>query len=349
MDGPGCVVFIFPWGPVLVILKLLGRDGTKMISPEYKDTPTDQNASSNLTRERCPLPPSLTSTVKIGNKGGRKRGGGARNKFLPKKTKQQNLHDETIKETDCESFGNIISKTTSSSITRVAFQNIGPQPAGKFDEKAKQGAMSFARGKFDVLLFAEHGLYHRNAGPSQRWNIRIKYYSKGTFSVVGYNKTVKCDNWKQPGGTGITITKNMVTRKDKEGSGFDETGLGRWSWVRIEGKAKELTVFISAYRPCKNRKNLISVWNQQERFFKSKERITSPNVQMIFENNLCKVIQSTMEKGHKVVLGTDTNDDVRKCECSEKLNNIGMKEIIINFHKERVHQQLTTETKPGSQ
>ena len=60
---------------------------------------------------------------------------------------------------------------------------------------------------------------------------------------------VKCNDWKQPGGTGIKITKNMVARKDREGSGVDKTGLGRWSWVQLEGKAKELTVFISAYRP----------------------------------------------------------------------------------------------------
>ena len=55
----------------------------------------------------------------------------------------------------------------------------------------------------------------------------MKYFSKGSFSVVGYNKTDRCDNWKQPGGTGITITRNMVARKDKEGSSVDETGLGR--------------------------------------------------------------------------------------------------------------------------
>ena len=127
----------------------------------------------------------------------------------------------------------------------------------------------------------------------------------------------------------------MVARKDKEGSGFDETGLGRWSWIQIKGKAKELIVFISAYRLCKNRNDLNSVWRQQERFFKARDKITSPNVQTIFENDLCKFIQSTMEEGHKVVLGMDINDDVRKCECSKKLNNIGMKEIIINSHKER--------------
>ena len=199
-----------------------------MSSTQYEETPTKLNASRNSTLERRPFPPSLTSTVKRGNKGGQKRGGGAGNKFLPKRTKQQNLHDEIIEEIDCKTFGNAILKYMSSSFTRVAFQNVGPQPADKVDERAKQGAMSFARGKFDVMLFAEHGLYHSKVDPSQRWNNRMKYYSKGSFIIIGYNKTSGSDNWKQPGGTGITINSNMAARKDKKGSGFDETGLGRW-------------------------------------------------------------------------------------------------------------------------
>ena len=52
-----------------------------------------------------------------------------------------------------------------------------------------------------------------------------------------------------------------------------------------------------------------------------------------------------MKKGHKVVLGMDTNDDVQKCKCSEKLNNIGMKEIIINSHKERSPSATHTRNK----
>ena len=102
----------------------------------------------------------------------------------------------------------------------------------------------------------------------------MNHYSKGSFSIVGFNWTAKCKDWNLPGGTGITITKNIASRKDKSGSSCDKTGLGRWTWVRIEGKANEQTVFISTYRPCKNRNNLNSVWNQQERFFKAKNRIT---------------------------------------------------------------------------
>ena len=92
--------------------------------------------------------------------------------------------------------------------------------------------------------------------------------------IVGFNRTANCKDWKIPGGTGIIITKNISTRKDKAGSGCVETGLGRWTLVGIKGKANELKVFISAYRPCKNRNDLNSVWNQQERYLKAKDRIT---------------------------------------------------------------------------
>ena len=89
----------------------------------------------------------------------------------------------------------------------------------------------------------------------------MNYYSKGSFLIVGFNRTASYKDWKIPGGTGITITKKISSRKDKAGSSCNKTGLGRWTWVRIEGKANELTVFISTYRLCKNRNDLNSVWN----------------------------------------------------------------------------------------
>ena len=89
----------------------------------------------------------------------------------------------------------------------------------------------------------------------------MNYYSKGSYLIVGFDEIGNCKEWRQSRGTGIIITKGITTRKDKDGSGFDPTGLGRWSWVRIEGKANDLTPFISGYRPCKNRNDLNSVWN----------------------------------------------------------------------------------------
>ena len=133
-----------------------------MNSSDQETPPFVTDSNRNSTREQHHSSPLLTSPIKRGNKGGRKRGGGAVNKYSisQRKSKQQNLHGEIIKEIDCESFGNIIPKNTSPSLTRVAFQNVGPQPEQKFDRKSRHEAASFAQGKYDVLLFAEHGLNH---------------------------------------------------------------------------------------------------------------------------------------------------------------------------------------------
>ena len=84
----------------------------------------------------------------------------------------------------------------------------------------------------------------------------MNYYSRGSYSIVGFNKTGKGKDWKQSSGTGIAITKNIAARNDKEGNGFDPAPirLSKWTWVRIKEKEKELTVVISAYKPCKNKK-----------------------------------------------------------------------------------------------
>ena len=140
-----------------------------MNSSEQETPPTLRDANHSPTWEPHPFSPLPTSTVKTGNNGGRKRGGCAVNKYLTsqRKLKQQNLHGEIIKKIDCESFGNIIPKNTSPSLTRVAFHNVGPQPEKKFDSKSRQGAVSFSRGKYDILFFAEHGLNHSKILQSQ--------------------------------------------------------------------------------------------------------------------------------------------------------------------------------------
>ena len=132
-----------------------------MNSPKHKTTPTARDVNLSPTQERRPLSPLPSSTVKIGNKGGRKRGRGAVNKYLisHKKTKQQNLHRELIEEIDCKLFGNIISKNTSTSLIRVSFQNVGSQPKLKFESKGRKGTHIFIQGKYDILLFVEHRLY----------------------------------------------------------------------------------------------------------------------------------------------------------------------------------------------
>ena len=79
----------------------------------------------------------------------------------------------------------------------------------------------------------------------------MKYYSKGSFSIVGYNKTSGCDDWKQPGGTGITINSNMVARKDKEDfNAILITSVGKEAKLKHLIKDQTVSCERSLYRSC---------------------------------------------------------------------------------------------------
>ena len=59
------------------------------------------------------------------------------------------------------------------------------------------------------------------------------------------------------------MNENYISREVDHSK--DSQNLGRWLWLRIEGKDNVSTVFIPAYKPCKNTKGITSILNQQVR------------------------------------------------------------------------------------
>ena len=115
--------------------------------------------------------------------------------------------------------------------------------------------------------------------------------------------------------------------------GNNPTKLGRWTWVRIEGKAGESTVFVSAYCPCKNTIGKDIVWNQHVHYYQDAREIEEPDVHALFLEDLCKTLSNFRDFDDHVVLGMDANDDVRNGEVSAALTEIGIMEAIIKNHK----------------
>ena len=101
--------------------------------------------------------------VKKGRKGGRKakkKKGGSGGSCRPrKKLKQSNLNGDLVETLDVEGFGDLFQVQHPSDVTRVDFQNCGPQRKSRHAKKSQDGAMAVAGGKYDVMLVAEHGLY----------------------------------------------------------------------------------------------------------------------------------------------------------------------------------------------
>ena len=115
--------------------------------------------------------------VKKGRKGGRKvkkKKGGFRGSGRPrKKLKQSNMNGDLVENLDVEGFGDLFQVQHPSDITRVGFQNCGPQSKSRNAKKSQDGAMAVAGGKYDVMLVAEHGLYPPELSASEGWHEHV--------------------------------------------------------------------------------------------------------------------------------------------------------------------------------
>ena len=237
---------------------------------------------------------------------------------------------QTLEYRDSEDFGDILSETKAPTVTRVGFQNIGPQPRQKKNCKTQHNAEAVAYGGFDVTMVAEHCLNLSKLQSGQLWTDRMSMTIRGTYSAFGYNKTELCRaKWDQVGGSAVTVTKQL--RAMKEAHGVDPTGLGRWSWIRVRGKHEQFVRFVSCYRPVPGGGGTGSAWSQHVRFYRS-EGTQDPNPRTLVIEELCTAIRSWMDDGDHVVLGMDVNEDVRDGFCNNQLANIGMFEAIIRNH-----------------
>ena len=121
--------------------------------------------------------------------------------------------------------------------------------------------MAMSGGKYVILLVAEHGLYPLKLDAKQGWHDRIYMTPKRSYSCLSFNTPDGDDTpWNQSGGTGATLSAGMKPSLAVKGA--DPSKLGRWTWVQIEGKVGESTIFVLAYRPCKNTAGISTVWNQ---------------------------------------------------------------------------------------
>ena len=58
--------------------------------------------------------------------------------------------------------------------TRIALQNVGRQPLHKHSIRPASGAAAMLNGQYDIMLFAEHGMYPPRIEQGQPWHHRMQ-------------------------------------------------------------------------------------------------------------------------------------------------------------------------------
>ena len=95
-------------------------------------------------------------------------------------------------------------------------------------------------------------------------NLQWKLAKNSPSKIIGLGKNTRtayaCNRneqttEKQQGGTIVSMMEYYSPYVEETGS--DETGLGRWSWIKLKGNNNLKTMIISAYMTCKPRKQSI--------------------------------------------------------------------------------------------
>jgi len=134
----------------------------------------------------------------------------------------------------------------------------------------------------------------------------------------------------QWGGTMLTAHDTITTQLTQKGQ--DPKGLGRWSWMLLQGKHGARTRIISAY--CPNRSNagrLQAVYSQQQRWLRYKHNIqTCPR--QVFIDDLIHFISACRHKNERIVLFIDANDNILQSPLSTALAELDIREGITGHH-----------------
>ncbi|CAJ1954055.1 unnamed protein product [Cylindrotheca closterium] len=164
----------------------------------------------------------------------------------------------------------------------------------------------------------------------------------------------------QWGGCSATLLHKVAPRA--KSGGKDESGLGRFSWIKIRGRdirqqesqtdgppAGPLDlVVVSAYRPNKEGTNAGSVWNYQRNYWLSKGVTMDPRDKLTLD--LVDLIKQWKTEGCKILLGLDANEDVSYNSPSsfrQEMRSAGLSEAILRRHQgpyPATTQSRTTDT-----
>ena len=161
-----------------------------------------------------------------------------------------------------------------------------------------------------------------------------------------------------PGGTCTMAFDHVGMRVIKAGE--DDSGLGRWSFITVEGQDKRRITFITAYRICGGpMKGTTTSCSQQRRVINNQEmkrgvQTSRPDTTYLsqkFVEDLTRFILSLQEEGNAIVLGLDANETLEEASTpngtklgsiTKLLEDTGLSDVFLERHGALPDSSTTT-------
>lgn len=242
---------------------------------------------------------------------------------------QQDLQGQPQELLDGEAFGDLLVKKTDNTL-RIMLHNINRLPSQRQTVKSKQLVSMIANRQIDIALLTEIGLYWKLVKTEDQWHERVRESFQASRTELAYNKTEpNLTAMVQFGGAAAIAVDDASHRLTSQGQ--DTTNLGRWAWLRFEGKQGHFLRVVSAYRPVTNNSpGPGTVQAQHERFFGKEGRDEGPRE--AFYTDLMADVIAWKALGDHIVIGLDANEDVRRGDTATIFASLGMREVILDAH-----------------
>ena len=104
----------------------------------------------------------------------------------------------------------------------------------------------------------------------------------------------------QRGGTSLSVQKKLVGRVTSVSE--DKSKLGRWTYVRLQGKGTEMLTIMAVYRSHKSKMGDGSSYSQQRRLMRI-QGIKNPDPRKQFMVDLVNAIRGWNKEGEILVMG----------------------------------------------
>ena len=198
---------------------------------------------------------------------------------------------------------------------------IGSYRGGIKDESLRQFMMEK---EVDIVCLTEPNVNWGKVKKKDTWFDRTGAWFESRRLAVAYNKTQgRLARRDQYGGT-MTMARDRISHRAVQ-TGYDYSGLGRWSYIRFRGKRSNVTRVITAYCPCLSKKRIHTVYSQQLRVLK-KDPIQA------FWDDLERQIKEWQLAGETILLSGDWNvDSEDRAFCAWK-KRLGLVDPIAERH-----------------
>ena len=176
----------------------------------------------------------------------------------------------------------------------------------------------------DVACITEPNVHWGKVKHKDNWFERSSGWFESRRLAVSYHqKRGRLATVNQYGGT-MTIARNDISHRAVQ-SGYDSSGMGRWSYIRFRGKRKNVTRVMTCYCPNKSTTGPNTVYSQQLQTL-GRDPIAC------FWDDLEEEVKQCQHQGEQVILLGDWNTDANNKKFRKWKRRLGLIDPIQKRH-----------------